>query len=185
MEKAEYMEYIRCEVDRGAESPMMRFYNRHFAPVTNAVFLFRKMQFLHTYEHTCSRPLAKLRVKLLQRKLALRYGILASPNAVIGLGLRFVHPTSVVIGAHVVAGLNLSLYQNTTIGGARTGDVNLGNQPVLGNNVTLFANSLVLGKITVGDNVTVGANSLLLSSVPSNSICVGSPAKIIHNKEKE
>lgn len=127
--------------------------------------------------------MSKVRVELLKRKLAIRYGILASPDAVIGKGLRFVHPTSVVIGAHVTAGENLSLYQNTTIGGARTGDVNKGNQPTIGDNVTLFANSLILGKVTVGSNVTVGANSLLLKSAPDNSICVGSPAAIIKEKE--
>lgn len=127
--------------------------------------------------------LNRIRVGLLKKKLAVRYGILASPDAIIGKGLRFVHPTSVVIGAHVIAGENLSLYQNTTIGGARTGDVNKGNQPTIGNNVTLFANSLILGKVSIGNNVTVGANSLLLESVSDNAICVGSPATIIKKKE--
>ena len=119
---------------------------------------------------------------LLQKKLATKYGILASPEASIGKYLRFIHPTSIVIGKCVVAGEHLSLYQNTTLGGARWGDVTKGNQPVLGDNVTLFANSLVLGKIVVGDNVTIGANSLLMESVPEGAVCVGSPAKCLPKK---
>ena len=179
MNKEEYRECIQTEVYRNNKSFVIRFYNQHINPVTNAVYLFRKMQYLRS----CGGIMSKVRVEWLRRKLAVRYGILASPDAVIGKGLRFIHPTSVVIGAHVKAGRNLSLYQNTTIGGARTGDVNKGNQPTIGDDVTLFANSLILGKVNVGNNVIIGANSLLLQSVPDNSICVGSPA-IIKEKEK-
>ena len=48
--------------------------------------------------------------------------------------------------------------------------------------MTLVANSLVLGKIVVGDNVTIGANSLLMESVPEGAVCVGSPAKCLPKK---
>lgn len=178
MDKKDYKELIEIEVYKGASSLLLRLYLKHIDPVTNAAYLFRKMQLLNNSDCIIS----KLRVLIIKKKLARRYGILASPDAIIGKGLRFVHPTSVVIGAHVQAGENLSVYQNTTIGGARTGDVNKGNQPHLGDNVTLFANSLVLGKLKVGSNVTIGANSLLLTSVPDDCVCVGSPARIINYK---
>ena len=175
MNRKEFMECIECEVYKNSRSLITRLYNKYLNPVTNSVYLYRKMVYLHGKKNWWS----KIRAALLRRKLAWRYGILASPDAVIGKGLRFVHPTSIIIGACVVAGENLSLYQNTTIGGARTGDVNKGNQPHIGNNVTLFANSLILGRVDVGDDVIVGANSLLLTSAPDHSICVGSPAKIL------
>lgn len=177
MDRSTYLEYLNTEVCKGIQNPFIRFLNAHLEPAVNAVYIFRKMQYLRSKKGY----LNKLRVKMLQLKLAQKYGILASPDAVIGKGLRFVHPTSIVIGMHVVAGDNLSLYQNTTLGGGRKGDVNKGNQPVLGDNVTIFANSLVLGKICIGNNVIVGANSLLLESVPDGSVCVGSPAKVIKN----
>lgn len=179
MDKNSFKKFVEVEVYQGSKSFVLKFYNRYFNPVTNAVYLYRKMQYLRSSDGVFN----KIRVGMIKRKLAIRYGILASPDAIIGKGLRFVHPTSVVIGAHVIVGENLSLYQNTTIGGARTGDVNKGNQPTIGDNVTLFANSLILGKVTVGSNVIVGANSLILKSVPDNSICVGSPAVIIKEKE--
>lgn len=180
MDKKTYKEYVDYEVYRGSNSLFLRLYNKYYNPVTNAVFLFRKMQYIRGRGGAIN----KVRVEFIRRKLAVRYGILASPDAIIGKGLRFVHPTSVVIGAHVRAGENLSLYQNTTIGGARTGDVNKGNQPIIGNDVTLFANSLILGKVEIGNDVTIGANSLLLQSAPDGSICVGSPA-IIKNIKGE
>lgn len=58
--------------------------------------------------------------------------------------------------------------------------MNKGNQPTLGDNVTIFANALALGKIMIGNNVIIGANSLLLDSAEDGTICVGSPAKCIN-----
>lgn len=113
------------------------------------------------------------------RSLVRCYGINANPHAKIGKGLRFVHPTSIVIGYHVVAGENLELYQNCTIGGAHNSDVHKGWQPTIGNSVIVYCGAAVFGKITVGDNVTIAANSTLLKDAPNNSLCVGSPARII------
>lgn len=179
MDKQFYRECLKTEIygAGGGKSVlynlMARIYKKHIYLPTNAVYLFRRMQ----YFSGKSGLFARGRTVLLKAKLAKKYGILASDHAQIDIGLRFVHPTSIVIGAHVVAGKNLSLYQNTTLGGRRTGDVKFGNQPVLGDNVTVFANSLVLGKVKIGDNVIVGANSLLLEEAPDDSIFAGSPAK--------
>ncbi|OUQ27964.1 hypothetical protein B5E77_03875 [Lachnoclostridium sp. An131] len=181
MDKKEYNDLLQTDVYKDVQGLFLKFYQRYLNPATNAVYLFRKMQYMNSFKDWFH----KIITKLLQKKLANQYGILASPNAIIGKNLRFVHPSSIVIGAHVVAGENLSLYQNTTLGGSHTGDVNKGNQPVLGNNVTVFANSLILGKVLVGNNVVIGANSLvLLSDIPENAVCVGSPAKIINRKIK-
>lgn len=100
-----------------------------------------------------------------------------SPYAQIGTGLHIPHPTSIVIGAKTVIGENFTIYQNTTIGGARTGDVKKGNQPKIGNNVTVFAGAMILGKVNVGDNVIIGANSVLLSDAEENGVYSGTPAK--------
>ena len=51
--------------------------------------------------------------------------------------------------------------------------------PVLGNNVTIYANSVVVGDVKIGNNVVIGASSLVLKDVPDNSIVAGNPAKII------
>ncbi|MCM1046662.1 MAG: hypothetical protein NC417_14250 [Candidatus Gastranaerophilales bacterium] len=176
-----YKECLKTEVYRGAVgcSPKQicrRLYYKYLCPTSNAVYLFRKMQYMHSKNSL----LGKFRCILLRKKLAQKYGILASPLAQIDIGLSFPHPTSIVIGRCVTAGRNLSLYQNTTLGGARIGDFSAGNQPTLGNDVIVFANSAILGKVTVGDNVTVGANSLLLSDALQEGVYVGSPA-VLHS----
>lgn len=50
---------------------------------------------------------------------------------------------------------------------------------IIGNNVYLEPGCKVLGEITIGDNVVVRANSLVLSDVPSNSLVIGNPARIL------
>ena len=146
-----------------------------YYPEKHAVFLFRKSQY-HASQKGWWHSFMK---KYFAKKMVRLYGIIASPYAEIGKGLRFVHPTSVVIGKHVRAVENLQLYQNVTLGGARLGDVHKANQPTIGNNVTVFCGSAILGNISVGNNVIVAANSTLLKDTPDNAICVGSPARII------
>src|SRR5574344_2302858 len=73
-----------------------------FFPEAHSVYLFRKSQ----YHASQKGIIHKFLKRYYASKLARTYGILASPNAVIGEGLRFVHPTSVVIGACVQAGKN-------------------------------------------------------------------------------
>src|SRR5690554_1168330 len=50
---------------------------------------------------------------------------------------------------------------------------------MIGNNVFIGMNTLVLLGVEIGDNVIVGAGSVLTKSVPSNSVVAGNPAKII------
>ncbi len=49
----------------------------------------------------------------------------------------------------------------------------------IGNNVFIGAESVVLPGVTIGDNVVIGANSTVTHDIPSNSVAVGSPARVI------
>ena len=50
---------------------------------------------------------------------------------------------------------------------------------VIGNNVFIGANSVLLPGIKIGDNVIIGAGSIVSKNIPSNSIAVGNPCKVI------
>lgn len=52
-------------------------------------------------------------------------------------------------------------------------------KPVIGDNVKICANAIVIGGITIGDNVTIGAGSVVTKSVPSDCVVAGNPARII------
>lgn len=54
----------------------------------------------------------------------------------------------------------------------------------IGNNVFIGANTIVLPGVTIGDNVVIGANSVVVKDIPSNSVAVGNPCKIIKDYDK-
>ena len=49
----------------------------------------------------------------------------------------------------------------------------------IGNNVWIGANATVLPGVTIGDNVTIGAGSLVNKDIPSNSLAIGVPCKVV------
>jgi len=51
----------------------------------------------------------------------------------------------------------------------------------VGNNVWIGGNVTVLPGVTIGDNVTIGAGSVVTKDIPSNTVAVGNPCKVIRN----
>lgn len=49
----------------------------------------------------------------------------------------------------------------------------------IGNNIWFGENVTVLKGVTIGDNVIIGAGSIVSKSIPSNSVAVGIPAKVV------
>lgn len=50
---------------------------------------------------------------------------------------------------------------------------------IIGNNVFLGANSVVLPGVIIGNNVIVGAGTIVTKSIPNNCVVAGNPATII------
>ncbi|WP_023638863.1 serine acetyltransferase [Dickeya zeae] len=91
----------------------------------------------------------------------------------IGFGLKIYHPHCIVLNADVVIGNNCTLRQGVTIGSVVNRDGLVTKSPVLGNQVELGANAILLGDITVGDNVKVGAGTVVTKSLAENKVVVG------------
>lgn len=53
----------------------------------------------------------------------------------------------------------------------------------VGNNVWIGGNVVVLPGVTIGDNVVIGAGSVVNKDIPSNSVAVGNPCKVIKSLE--
>ncbi len=51
----------------------------------------------------------------------------------------------------------------------------------IGKNVWIGANCVILPGVEIGDNTIIGAGSIVTKSIPSDSIAVGNPCKIIKN----
>lgn len=115
----------------------------------------------------------------LHRKLRKSFSIYINPECQYGKNLCIKHPVGVVIGSGVSIGDNVTLYQNTTLGGRRMGDGGGTKYPSIGNNVVVFAGAVILGDIRIGNNAVIGANAVVLSDVPDNATAVGVPARVI------
>jgi len=99
------------------------------------------------------------------------------PRDVYKKKLRLGHPHLVVVNPGVVLGNNITIYQSVT-----TGSCQFGNRigvPQIGDNVVIYPNSVIVGKVTIGDNSIIGAGSVVVNDVPSNAIVAGNPAKVV------
>lgn len=93
----------------------------------------------------------------------------------IGPGLRVLHPTlGAVVSGHAVVGRNLILTGGNCIGG-RPG-TSSGNL-IVGDDVELGANAVILGPSVIGSRVRVGAGAVVIGDAPAGSTMVGVPAR--------
>lgn len=120
----------------------------------------------------------KLLPEMIKFRTMKRYGCEISPYATIGSGMFIPHSQGIVIGYEVVAGKNLEVFQNVTIGSNRK-EKNNRMMPIIGNNVSIGSGAVVVGAIKIGDNVKIGANSYVDKDIPDNVIVAGTPARII------
>lgn len=117
--------------------------------------------------------------KFFSDRLQRKYGLFISPKAKFNMSLDLKHPTGVVIGEGVIIGNRVKIFQHVTLGGARLGDWQDGNYPEIGDDTTIFAGAVVVGKIKIGKNCTIGANAVVTKDLPDNATAVGIPARIV------
>jgi serine O-acetyltransferase len=92
-------------------------------------------------------------------------GIDIHPSAQIGNYFTIDHGTGVVIGATCIIGNNVKLYQGVTLGAKSFPLDDKGNpikgiprHPILEDDVIVYSNATILGRITIGRGSVVGAN---------------------------
>lgn len=54
----------------------------------------------------------------------------------------------------------------------------------IGNNCFVGAKSLILPGVTIGDRVIIGAGSVVTKDIPSNSVAVGNPCRVIKSYDE-
>jgi serine O-acetyltransferase len=104
-------------------------------------------------------------------------GVDIHPAAIIGERLFIDHALGVVIGETAVVGDDVIIFQGVTLGG--TSFAHEKRHPTIGNRVVIGAGAKILGPIIVEDDSRIGANAVVVHSVPSNSVVVGIPGRII------
>ena len=96
-------------------------------------------------------------------------------TADIGGGFKILHSAlGLVIAGNTIAGKGLLLTGGNCIGARahiKYGDL------VIGDDVSLGANAIVLGPIRIGNHVRIGAGAVVVDDAPDNVVLVGVPAK--------
>ncbi|MHA8095458.1 serine O-acetyltransferase [Aquirufa lenticrescens] len=107
-----------------------------------------------------------------------KFGFQIPSTTNIGDGFYIGHFGVVVINDKSIIGKNCNIAHNVTIGQISTG-IKAGC-PCIGNSVWIGAGAVIVGKIFIGDDVLIAPNSFVNFDVPSNSLVIGNPGKIIH-----
>lgn len=109
-------------------------------------------------------------------RLSRKYGIEIKPNTKIGKGFMMIHAYNITISPYASIGNNVNIMKGATIG--LSNGKNKG-APTIGDCVYIGINSTLIGGIKIGDDVLIAPNTLVNEDVPSHSIVIGCPCKII------
>lgn len=138
--------------------------------------------------HRIGHQLLKLGVPLIPRIISemghSETGIDIHPGATIGESFTIDHGTGVVIGSTCIIGNNVKLYQGVTLGAKSFPLDEDGNpikgiprHPIVEDNVIIYAQATILGRIRIGESSVIGGNVWVTSSLPPYSKVVQYKAK--------
>ena len=87
----------------------------------------------------------------------------------------------VTIGDDCFVGPNVSIYTacHSTDPVERNTRQEWAKPVTIGNNVWIGGSVTILPGVSIGDNVSIGAGSVVVNDIPSNTIAVGNPCKVI------
>lgn len=135
-------------------------------------------RYVYFYRHAqlASCTITRIFWTFLLRQCMLRTGIQIPPQTKIGEGFRIVHFGHIVINPESIIGKNFNISQGCLIGNSQGKKA---GTPVIGDNVCMNANSVIVGGVNIGDNVLIAPNAFINFDVPSNSVVIGNPGVII------
>ncbi|MDP4239094.1 MAG: serine acetyltransferase [Bacteroidota bacterium] len=142
------------------------------------IFCYPSIRAISNYR--IAHALLKLEIPLIPRIITemahSETGIDIHPGATIGEYFTIDHGTGVVIGETAIIGNNVKMYQGVTLG-ARSFPLDESGNPIkgiprhpcIGNNVIIYSNTTILGRITVGNGAIIGGNMWVDVDVPAGA----------------
>lgn len=142
--------------------------------------LFRKANIAYRRYVAKKSVLLKIKYRFLEfclLRFENKFGVNLSPRTDIDLGFFVGHRGPMAINPRSKIGKNCNIGVCVTIGQENRGKRE--GSPIIGNKVWIGSNAVIVGKITIGDNVLIAPGAYVNFDVPSNSIVLGNPGKII------
>lgn len=142
---------------------------------------FRFMFFFRLASNKNIDPLRRF-IGIFFRKLyELKYGFQIPIGTVIGRGFYIGHFGTIIVNEKATIGQNCNIAPGVVIGQANRGS-QVGT-PTIGNKVWMGVNSVIVGNISIGDDVLIAPLSYVNFDVPSHSIVIGNPGRIIEKQD--
>ncbi len=140
-----------------------------FTPAFRYIYYFRRTQLASTL-------VTRLFWKVLLRRCMMRTGIQIPASCQIGPGFRIAHFGMMAVNPQATIGKNFNIHQGVSIGNAQG---RRAGAPKIGDNVSIHANAVLVGGITIGDDVLIAPNAFVNFDVPKGALVLGNPGKII------
>jgi len=97
-------------------------------------------------------------------------------------------PSLLTIGNHVRLNRNLTIITHDggfyVLKNKYNEFISQSGRVCIGNNVYFGRNCSVFKGVTIGDNVIIGNGSIITKDIPSNSVAVGTPARVVSSIEE-
>lgn len=154
--------------------------------ISEVIFCYPAIRAISSYRiaHTLYRFGIPLIPRIITEMAHSETGIDIHPEATIGPYFAIDHGTGIVIGSTTIIGSNVKLYQGVTLGAKSFSLDESGNpvkgiprHPIVEDNVVVYSNASILGRITIGHDSVIGGNIWVTNDLPPFS-------KIIQNKAK-
>lgn len=145
-------------------------------------FLFQhRLQYMvyFRYAQTTKNKIIKMFCEYKLFRLCRKYGIEIKTNTQIGRGFLMIHPYNITVSPFATIGNNVTMMKGSTIG------ISAGKHkgaPRIGDCVYIGINSTIIGGIEVGNDVMIAPNTFVNENIPSHSIVVGNPCRVIHKE---
>ncbi len=109
--------------------------------------------------------------EILQRIAQLMFCVDMSYRATAGPGLVLRHAMMIVIGADVVLGADVQIFQGVTLGKRLSGSEDRPDgMPVIGDGVVIGSGAAILGPVLIGAGAMIGANAVVTRDVDAGSV---------------
>ncbi len=122
-------------------------------------------------------PISKFYFRILLKIATLITNIQIPHHVKIGSGFYIGHFGPIIVNSKVTIGTNVNISPGVVIGQTNRGEKK--GTPIIGNQVWIGSNSVIVGNINIGSNVLIAPLSYVNFSIPDNSIVMGNPARVI------
>lgn len=140
-----------------------------FTPGFRYIFFLRKCQ-------QSKNSIVKVFWLVFLRLCMLRTGIQIPYHTKIKEGFRIAHFGNIVINPEAIIGKNFNIANGVTIGNASGKKSGV---PIIGDNVYVSANAVIVGGVKIGNDVLVAPNAFVNVDIPNGAIAIGNPCKVI------